>query len=112
MANQDVDTYMYTFEAVREKAPSASGVYTIYTPKRWVFVGESEDIQRSLFQHLNDSSASMTRFGPLSFAFELVPPAERVPRQRTLIAELEPACGVDEMVSVRQTCLPQAFERI
>ena len=97
MANQHVDTYMYTFEAVREKAPSASGVYTISTAKRWVFVGESEDIRRSLMQHLNDSSASTTRFGPLSFSFELVPPAERAARQKALIAELDPACAVEEM---------------
>ena len=90
MANLHGETYMYTFEAVREKAPSASGVYTIYTPRRWVFVGESEDIRLSLFRHLNDESARMTRFGPLSFSFELMSPAERVPRRKALIAALEP----------------------
>ena len=38
MVNHHGETYMYTFEAVREKAPSASGVYTLFTPRRWVFV--------------------------------------------------------------------------
>ena len=93
MANHYGETYMYTFEAVLEKAPRASGVYTIYTSSRWVFVGESEDIRLSLFRHLNDDGASMTRFGPLSFSFELLPPAERVPRRKALIAALDPACG-------------------
>jgi hypothetical protein len=101
MANQHGDTYMYTFEAVREKAPSASGVYTIYTPRRWVFVGESENIRLSLFRHLNEESASMTRFGPLSFSFELMPPAERVPRRKALVAALEPECDVEELVSAQ-----------
>jgi hypothetical protein len=101
MANPHVDMYMYTFEAVREKAPSASGVYTIFTPRRWVFVGESDDIRGSLMRHLNESSGSMTRFGPLSFSFELVPPAERVVRQKALIAELDPACAVEEMAAVQ-----------
>ena len=41
----------------------------------------------------------MTRFGPLSFSFELMPPAERVPRRKALIAALEPA--VEEAVSAQ-----------
>ena len=98
MAHQHGETYMFTFEAVREKAPSASGVYILHTPRRWVFVGESDDIRLSLFRHLNDGTAPMTRFGPLSFSFELVPPAERVARRKALIAELEPECAVEEMV--------------
>ena len=101
MAHQHGETYMYTFEAVREKAPSASGVYTLYTPKRWVLVGESEDIRLSLFRHLNDESTPMTRFGPLSFSFELAPPAERVARQKALIAELEPECAIEEVASAQ-----------
>jgi hypothetical protein len=99
MASQHGESYMFTFEAVREKAPSASGVYTIYTPRRWVFVGESEDIRESLLRHLNDPGASMNRFGPLSFSFELAPAAERVARQRELISELEPACSTQEMAA-------------
>ena len=101
MAHQLGETYMYTFEAVREKAPSASGVYTIFTPRRWVFVGESEDIRLSLFRHLNDEHARMTRFGPLSFSFELVSPAERVARPKALSAELEPECAIEEMASAQ-----------
>ena len=100
MANQHGETYMYTFEAVREKAPSASGVYTIYTPRRWVFVGESENIRLSLFRHLNER-ASMTRFGPLSFSFELMSPAERVPRRKALVASLEPQCAVEEVAPAK-----------
>jgi hypothetical protein len=101
MANPHGETYMYTFNAVREKAPSASGVYTIHTPRRWVFVGESEDIRLSLFRHLNEEDVSMTRFGPLSFSFELLPPAERGPRQKALIAELEPECAAEQLAPAR-----------
>jgi excinuclease UvrABC nuclease subunit len=86
------DAYMFTFEAVRRKAPRASGVYTIYTAQRWVYVGESDDIQKSLFQHLNEPDACINRFGQLSFSFELTPTDERQARQHALIAELEPAC--------------------
>jgi hypothetical protein len=92
MAIEDGETYPFTFEAVREKAPNASGVYSISTAGRWVYVGESDDIRQSLFRHLNEPSESMNRFGPLLFSFELAPAAERVARQQALISELEPAC--------------------
>jgi hypothetical protein len=87
------DAYMFTFEAVRRKAPRASGVYTIYTARQWVYVGESDDIQQSLFRHLNTSNAPIHQFGPLSFSFELAPADERRARRQTLIARLDPACA-------------------
>jgi hypothetical protein len=96
MANQDSETYPFTFEAVREKVPIASGVYSIYTAGRWVYVGESDDIRQSLFRLLNEPSASINRFGPLSFSFELAPAAERKGLQQALIRELEPACPAEE----------------
>jgi len=90
------ETYPFTFEAVREQVPNASGVYGLYTPRRWVHVGEGVDIRESLFRHLNAPSASMNRFGPLSFSFELTSAADRVSRQHALILELEPACTSEE----------------
>jgi len=85
VAYEDGEAYMLAYQAVREKAPNASGVYSLYTAQRWVYVGESDDIQQSLFQHLNEPSACMTRCGPLSFSFETAPAAERVARQHALI---------------------------
>ena len=95
MAILDNDTYPFTFEAVREKAPNASGVYRLYTPQQWVYIGESDDIRQSLFRLLNEPSESLTRFGPLSFSLELASAAERHALQQGLIAELEPACPTD-----------------
>jgi hypothetical protein len=91
VADQDRNAYMFTFEAVRRKAPGASGVYTIYTAQQWVYVGESDDIQQSLFRHLNDPNSSINRFGPLSFSFELAPADERRARQRALNGLLMPS---------------------
>ncbi len=90
MADRDSDAFMFTFEAVRRKAPRASGVYTIFTARQWVYVGESADIQQSLFRQLNEPNPSINRFGPLSFSFELSPVDERKARQQALIAKLEP----------------------
>jgi|KBSMisStandDraft_5_1062788.scaffolds.fasta_scaffold3843720_1 hypothetical protein len=93
MADRDSDGYMFTFEAVRRKAPRASGVYTIYTARRWVYVGESDDIQQSLFRHLNTPNDIINQFGPLSFSFELAPADKRRARRQALVAKLAPACA-------------------
>lgn len=84
------ESYTFTYAGVRE-APDTSGLYTIYSPQRWVYVGESDDIRQSLFQLLNESPAWMDRFGPLSFSFERLPRAERVGCQQALVEALNPA---------------------
>ena len=84
-------TYAFTFRGAQE-APNASGVYTIYTSQHWIYAGESDDIRQSLFDHLNQPTACMAGFEPLSFSFELAPPDERIARHQALVAELAPEC--------------------
>ena len=84
------ESYTFTYAGVHE-APNASGLFRIYSPARWVYIGESDDIRQSLFQLLNDSPSWMDRFGPLSFSFERVPPAERAGYQRAAVKALHPA---------------------
>jgi hypothetical protein len=68
------ETYALGFRAVQDKAPSAPGLYAIFTSRRWLFVGESADIRQSLFQRLNAPDASWTSEDrPLSFSFETTP---------------------------------------
>ena len=93
MAYEGSETYAFAYQAVQAKAPNASGVYTIYTSRHWVYVGESDDIRQSLFRHLNEPAASMARRGPLSFSFEMAPAGERVSRQQALVAALTPTCN-------------------
>ena len=93
MSYETGETYTLGYGGVGQKAPEASGVYTIFSAARWVYVGESDDIRQSLFRHLNESAPCMARFGPLSFSFELIPAGERVARCRTVATELKPACN-------------------
>ena len=92
MDKDDRDTYALGYAGVQQKAPEASGVYIISSPARWMYVGESSDIRRSLFGHLNEPTPCMEGSGPLSFSFELGQEAERVARWHALVAELQPAC--------------------
>ena len=90
-------SYAFTYSGVR-KAPNASGVYTIYSPQQWVYVGESDDVRQSLFRLLNESTAWMDRYGPLSFSFEELSPAERAACQVALVEELHPAQHSDSAI--------------
>jgi hypothetical protein len=83
-------SYVFTYVGVHE-APNASGVFTIFSPQRYVYVGESDDIRQSLSQLLNESPAWMDGFGPLSFSFEQRPRAERAGCHHSLEAALNPA---------------------
>jgi hypothetical protein len=89
--------YTFSHRAVIDKAPKASGVYCIFTSKRWVYVEESDDIQQSLFTHLNEPSACLHRFSPLSFSFQLTSPAVRRARLDALVAARPPACHVQDV---------------
>ena len=90
------ESYAFTYAGVHE-APNASGVYTIYSPRRWVYVGESDDIRQSLFRLLNDSTGWTNRFGPLSFSFDRLPPSERAACQHALVEALNPAQPSDSV---------------
>jgi hypothetical protein len=87
------ETYVFSYRAVLEKAPRASGVYLLHNARRWVYVGETGDIRESLFALLNGTLACVHREGPLLFSFETLPDARRRARQRALIAELKPVCA-------------------
>jgi len=69
------ETYVLGFRAVQDKAPSAAGLYGVFTSSRWLYVGESDNIRQSLFQCLNNPGAcwTTTEHRPLSFAFEMAP---------------------------------------
>jgi hypothetical protein len=96
MSYQPRNTYAFGFRAVQDEAPRASGIYTIYTSRRWLYVGESDDIRQSLFGHLNRPQACETSESePLSFSFELAVGAARGAKRRALDVELAPACRAD-----------------
>lgn len=92
MTYRDSETYLFGYAGVG-RAPTASGVYTIFAARREVYVGESDDIRHSLFRHLNESTPCMNGFGPLSFSFELASGDRRIALGQSLLARLKPACN-------------------
>ena len=44
----------FTPKAVQTHAPIASGVYGISNAREWIYIGETDNIQGALFEHLRD----------------------------------------------------------
>jgi hypothetical protein len=85
--------FPFSRPSILANAPNASGVYALYNPQIWIYLGESGDLQARLLQHLGGDNACITQNGPTGFQFELSPAAQRVARQNQLIAALGPICN-------------------
>src|SRR5258708_1044930 len=86
-------TLAFTFASVRKNAPALSGVYGLASAAEWIFVGESNDMQNHLLQHVEESGTLLKGRKPTGFTFELCAPAGRMARQSSLVRELEPVCN-------------------
>lgn len=89
----DPQGFAWTRQSIVANAPNSSGVYAIYNQQRWIYVGESGDIQARLLQHFNGDNACITNSSPTGFQYELSPAAQRVARQDAWIAKLNPICN-------------------
>jgi excinuclease UvrABC nuclease subunit len=90
---QNFPWFPWTYASIVANAPHSSGVYAIFNAQRWIYVGESNDIQARLLQHFNGDNACITQNAPTGFQFEVVVAAQRVARQNQLIGALNPACN-------------------
>jgi excinuclease UvrABC nuclease subunit len=81
------------YASIVANAPAQSGVYALFKPGVWIYVGESGDIRARLLQHLNGDNPCITQNAPTGFQFELVAANQRVARQNQLILALKPICN-------------------
>lgn len=88
---QNSTGYALSHAGVLAHAPVGAGVYAVYSGKRWVYFGESEDIQRRLLDHLLDRSHCMHQFPDLQFSVELSP--NRVDRLHELLRQYRTPCN-------------------
>ena len=68
-------------------------MYGISNSREWIFIGESDNIQNSLLQHVADVNTSIKSRQPTGFSFELCPAHARHSRQDFLIVQYEPVCN-------------------
>jgi hypothetical protein len=83
----------FTNDAVQMYAPVMSGVYGISNAREWLYIGETDNIQSSLLNHLHEINTSLMKKEPTGFVFEVCDQANRASRQNRLVGEYGPACN-------------------
>jgi hypothetical protein len=86
-------TYPFEEESIRASAPAQSGLYALYTRSRWIYFGESDDIQGALLARLRETGTCIKRCEPDFFACELCPSSEREAEQKALVEKYHPECN-------------------
>lgn len=83
----------YSAPTVRAYAPAQSGVYGISNAAEWIYIGETDDIQSALLNHLREVDSALTQRQPTGFVYEVCDRGRRPARQDCLILEYEPTCN-------------------
>jgi predicted GIY-YIG superfamily endonuclease len=83
----------FTTDSVHTYAPVSSGVYGISNAREWIYIGETENIQSSLLDHLHEINTTLKKREPTGFVFEVCDQAHRSSRQDRLIVEYGPSCN-------------------
>ena len=93
MPFEQVTPRSFTSAGVQNFAPAASGVYGISNAREWIYIGETDNIQAALLEHLQNPHTSLMSRQPTGFVFEICVEARRPARQDRLVLEYEPACN-------------------
>lgn len=80
----------FTAISIAKNAPSESGIYGLADARRWIYIGETADIQAELLKHLQKPHLFLREHPPSGFTYELTTAGKRIERQNQLVLELEP----------------------
>jgi hypothetical protein len=86
----------FTPNGVRTYAVAAAGVYGLSNAREWIYVGQSDNIQNALLEHLRTLDSAVLRWAPSGFVFETCVGEARRLRQDCLVLEYAPICNSAE----------------
>ncbi len=75
---------------IRGNVPALSGVYGLSNAREWILIAETDNLQASLLQHLQQAATQFPQ-PPSGFVFEVSDQSARAGRKNRLIAEYSPA---------------------
>lgn len=80
--------FSFTWSSIRKNAPPVSGVYGLSNARKWILIGEADDVQAALFSRL--AEVEVQAAAPTGFTFELCQPAARLQRAANIRLNLAP----------------------
>ena len=70
-----------------------SGVYGISNAREWIYIGETDNIQSSLLNHLHEINTKLTKRGAHRVCFRGLRPGAPGVAAGQLVSEYGPACN-------------------
>jgi hypothetical protein len=94
MAFENSVAHSFTAASIRAHAPNAPGVYGISNAREWLFIGTADDIQASLFAHLQATDAFFAGRAPAGFVYEICNSSHALAtRHDRLVHQYAPVCN-------------------
>jgi hypothetical protein len=83
-------SYWFTQLSVFLHVPAKSAIYALHNSNRCIYIGESDNLRKTLQQHLRGDNPWISVWEPSGVYFELWPETGRYERKIHLIAEFQP----------------------
>jgi hypothetical protein len=83
----------FTAASVRANAPVLPGVYGISNAREWIYIGQADNIQAALLNHLRGVETPVLDRQPTGFIFEVCELALQPGRLDRLVREYNPVCN-------------------
>ncbi len=84
------DYYSFKEEAIKQHAPTVSGVYGLFNFRHQILIESAANIRVALLHHLTNTNFHFNRLQPTGFTFEPCAPETREMRVQELIREYGP----------------------
>jgi hypothetical protein len=97
------NSHSFTELSILLHAPAKPGIYLLRTSTRCIYIGESENIRKSLLAHLHGDLPWITVWAPSRFSFDLCPDASRTGLKDQLVAQLQPEVGYQDAAMANAT---------
>lgn len=88
--NWILNSYSFTQLSIVLHAPARPGIYLLRTSARCIYIGETENIRKSLLAHLRGDNPWITVWAPSRFSLELCPNGSKTELKNDLLARLRP----------------------
>lgn len=82
----------FTQASILQYAPAGTGVYGISNANEWIYIGEADNIQQSLLEHLAGTGSAVMNRRPTGFVFESCDSGAREALRHQFAREYKPAC--------------------
>jgi hypothetical protein len=83
-------SYSFTQLSVFLQVPGKSGVYALHNSNRCIYIGETENLRKTLQQHLRGDNPWISLWEPSGVYFEVCPETGRYERKIYLTNEFQP----------------------